>query len=888
LQTSTTQSRDPALLLKSTAPKLAPSFLERERLSLHQLLRSGAQVIPVLAPTGFGKTSQLASWRRAVLARGALTIWFTADGRDESLRLVRGLAQAAQAVCGKRSFNDSFMQWIAGSADPQAAVTGFLGELAELAIEIWLFLDDVDLLPTSARSQVLEYMLGNLPANVHVALAARPTAALRAGGTLSSAPAARALASDLRFTVPETLAVLSAVMGRPCPADTAVKLHELAEGWPLGIRLAAAALSRGRELPSLLSAASADIRRYFLDAVIERQPAETLDMLVRLSAFETIHPDLCTAVLGSESLAKELVRLCDETPLMTHAEEGDWIRMHPLAREALRERWSSLPLTERSEIARKASLWYAEYGLFESAAEQSLLAGDAEAALNLVERHSQQMTIQGRSATIFAWYQRLSPTEIRQHPGLWAPAAWALATSDRNAEARELIDLILAKPGVSVAQRFEATLIAASAAGFSDRFDSLTAVLNTWSAPPAEALPADVGVFYVGRGLQALYDGQPEQARRFWNMVPDNAQNPAFSPVSFGYASYGIGLSYCWEGRFALALDVLRPALARCEEYMGRYNPGPCMIATLLAHACWECDRLDEVRPLLAGRLEILEHFGLPEPLMFAYRTLARQAEFDGRQDQALSLLDSMQTTGEVRGILRMQVAAQYALVELHARQRRADAAHRHSERLSALLRAHSALLHESTRHWADLHAALAHAMAALARTGSSQLAEAWQALDAAASHAESISRGAETVLILMMRADVLRRRGALAEARTTQTEAASLAGANGMTRILHECAELSADAPPALPPTSPGQLGTGDAGRGSALAVRAAGLLTQKEGDVLALLSRNLSNKEIALAMSIGEQTVKWHLKNLFNKLNAGTRKHLVARARQLGLVEG
>ncbi|MCY1309783.1 HTH-type transcriptional regulator MalT [compost metagenome] len=53
----------------------------------------------------------------------------------------------------------------------------------------------------------------------------------------------------------------------------------------------------------------------------------------------------------------------------------------------------------------------------------------------------------------------------------------------------------------------------------------------------------------------------------------------------------------------------------------------------------------------------------------------------------------------------------------------------------------------------------------------------------------------------------------------------------------------------------------------------------------MLSLLSRNLSNKEIARAMDVGEQTVKWHLKNLFGKLNAAGRKHAVARARQLGL---
>jgi LuxR family maltose regulon positive regulatory protein len=62
----------------------------------------------------------------------------------------------------------------------------------------------------------------------------------------------------------------------------------------------------------------------------------------------------------------------------------------------------------------------------------------------------------------------------------------------------------------------------------------------------------------------------------------------------------------------------------------------------------------------------------------------------------------------------------------------------------------------------------------------------------------------------------------------------------------------------------------------------------TPKEREIMELLARNLSNKEIALAMAIGEETVKWHLKNLFRKLNAGTRKHVVHRATALGLLDG
>ena len=63
-------------------------------------------------------------------------------------------------------------------------------------------------------------------------------------------------------------------------------------------------------------------------------------------------------------------------------------------------------------------------------------------------------------------------------------------------------------------------------------------------------------------------------------------------------------------------------------------------------------------------------------------------------------------------------------------------------------------------------------------------------------------------------------------------------------------------------------------------------GLLTAKEAEILDLLSKEMSNKLIARALEISDETVKWHIKNLFFKLAAGTRKHAVDRARILGLL--
>lgn len=62
--------------------------------------------------------------------------------------------------------------------------------------------------------------------------------------------------------------------------------------------------------------------------------------------------------------------------------------------------------------------------------------------------------------------------------------------------------------------------------------------------------------------------------------------------------------------------------------------------------------------------------------------------------------------------------------------------------------------------------------------------------------------------------------------------------------------------------------------------------LLTPKEYQVLRLLEGGLPNKRIAAELDLSSETVKWHVKKLLAKLNAGSRDHAVDRARMLGLL--
>lgn len=61
--------------------------------------------------------------------------------------------------------------------------------------------------------------------------------------------------------------------------------------------------------------------------------------------------------------------------------------------------------------------------------------------------------------------------------------------------------------------------------------------------------------------------------------------------------------------------------------------------------------------------------------------------------------------------------------------------------------------------------------------------------------------------------------------------------------------------------------------------------LLSVREREVLRLLAQGLSNKELARALSVSENTVKTHLANLYAKLGVGRRTEALAAARRLGI---
>jgi LuxR family transcriptional regulator, maltose regulon positive regulatory protein len=67
----------------------------------------------------------------------------------------------------------------------------------------------------------------------------------------------------------------------------------------------------------------------------------------------------------------------------------------------------------------------------------------------------------------------------------------------------------------------------------------------------------------------------------------------------------------------------------------------------------------------------------------------------------------------------------------------------------------------------------------------------------------------------------------------------------------------------------------------------RLAASLTDGERKLLQFIAAGLSNQQLADRLSISVNTVKWHLSNIFGKLQIRNRVQAVALARRAGLID-
>jgi len=877
------------LLLRVTAPRVPRDLIARPRLLSSAEPFRDRQAIVVQAPPGFGKTALLAQWRREHLAHGAVVPWLQAQARDDPERFMQGLVLAVRIGAGRPTFGHTLLSASARSGIETATI--WLAELARASFDTVLIIDEADRLPDASR-EILAYLLRNAPPNLRLMIGARADCNLGVADLVDYGQCITVGASMLRFQLDETMQLVRSRFGDRVDNDSVARLHDLTEGWPLGLQLALSIIAAGKDARAAIAAMAdqgGELSGHFVELMLANLAPGDAEFLSRIAILNYLHPDLCGVLTTADDAADRLARLARDTPLFVAAEHGEWMRLHGIARDALRQRFAALPAKERATLHMRASTWLDAHGLLEAAARHALNAGDRERAYDLAERGLYEaLSTRGRQGAVLEWLARLPDEELDRRPRLLLAAAWALALSERHDEADGLVARLLANAGDDAALRCECAMISSGAAVYADDPDRFAELHDPWSEAPPLREPLLLQVHANRCALRALLDGDPGLARRRVQQGPDRDFGQELSYVKL-WREFFVGLAYIWEGQVLLAENLLQPTLAAAEGDMGRRGPLTCMLAALLAAALWERDRPSESLALLADRLDVLEQTGLPETLLLAYRILARIAVAQGAEHRAIELLEAMHAVGEAKNLLRLRITSLADQVRLHARRFRAETCRDLCQRMDSLLAEDSAPQGRLWRRSVEALHELAHAYVAIAAR---EWRRALDPLGRAEAAANNMKFGRLSVEIKGLRAFALDRSGE--QARPLLLEAADLAQASGLVRVFadahpeldqwfREVVGSKKDGPRETPSRQPSQ-----APRQSSVPRLSPSMaLTPKEREVLELLARNLTNKEIALALQIGPHTIKWHLKNLFGKLDASTRKHAVQRAHILGLLE-
>jgi LuxR family transcriptional regulator, maltose regulon positive regulatory protein len=370
------------------------------RRALCERLGGAGAVTVVSAPAASGKTCLLRSWIvEAGLADHAGWTTMRPGERDERrfwLSVISGLASIAGGEELARLGGASVL-------GAELLVERLLSEVEALEEPGVLVIDDLHELRSVEAQAQLERFLTRLPAQLRVVLLTRAATGLGLHGLRLAGALTELRAPDLRFSLQETRELLE--RAGVALSDTGVALlHERTEGWVGALRLAAPGLAAHPDPERFVNEFSGSERTvagYLRAEVLDRQPPEVRDMLLRTSVVERVSGPLADALAGGSGSERVLHELDDTGAFVSALDVGrSWFRYHPMFADLLQLELRRVNPTLVSTLHRVAGRWHEQHGDIPEAIRHAQAAGDWPHAAQLLGDNQLALMLDGRAAAV--------------------------------------------------------------------------------------------------------------------------------------------------------------------------------------------------------------------------------------------------------------------------------------------------------------------------------------------------------------------------------------------------------------------------------------------------------------------------------------------------------
>ena len=873
-----------------------------------EVLEGVCPVVLLTSPAGYGKSTLMVKWHAHLAAHDVGVAWLSLDEDDDDrVRFMRYLVAALQTA--DRQIGKAVEGMQAGgdiSASGNALLEALAGDLAKVQRRIVLFLDDLQRVRQTEVIDTIDWLVNYAPRNVQLVIGTREEPRLRLAGLRVRRQLFEIDLHQMQFDLDEVSRFCRCRLGRELSDPQLHQLLERTEGWPAALELAMLAMEDTTDSATFVEHLTGSDRRVvdYLGEVLLSRMDERMRMFVScISLFDRFDATLVQAASDEEDATPLLDELRTRNLFLIPLDRsGEWMRFHHLVEAFFRERFLRTKATQARSALVRGAHWLHAAGHVEEAIQCALRAQDWEQATQWVAACVEEVSLlRGQHETVLRWMNALPSAWVDRYPIIRIQYVFTLSFYshhlDYEAHVQRLQALLQSMEARSDADlstiaelRCAVELQTALEAALRDdgaRGGRLAAAwLERWPGAPLVQKGVMGNVLTFGhkatgdieRGLEAVTE------TRRW--------------LEGGENQYGLAWSACVEallhlerGDWIAARCSCTDGLVLIERTLHGHPAHAGLLHTILAAIAYEFDDLVAAGEHLEYGMSSIDGYGPADLLILAYRTRARLQWLREDEEGALGILRDGQALGRRRALRRVLLVLAVEECGMLARSGRHDDARLAATRaglgeLSAALDEADPTVLIAARHTPLLAAASGLAI---------------DALDAAIARCRVRGLGYRCVELLLLRSRVRSREAQWGSALDDVCEALTLAAPRGFVRVFLDDANGLRPLFNRLDPER--QRGTGsvaltrrlqqamrhDAGTGSSTRAAAAPLpeeLTPRELAILKRIESGLNNKEIAESIFISEGTLKWHLHNVYGKLDVKNRSGAMTRARTMGLL--
>jgi LuxR family maltose regulon positive regulatory protein len=607
---------------------------------------------------------------------------------------------------------------------------------------------------------------------------------------------------------------------------------------------------------------------------------------------------LCDSLTGSED-SQEILESLERNHLFIQPldQERTWYRYHHLFRDFLIKSLLGSQPDQIAELHIQASQWFEAEGFMDEAIEHALIAGDHERSVELIEATAEARLMRSEASAIIRWINQLPAAELESRPSLCLTQAWALILRGGPLDEIESNLNLVERADVDDQLRGSAAAVRAFLASI--KGDAKTSMELSVRALELisegnlflRSLVAD------NLGMVHLILGDFDASIEAFTQAAEISRQAGNVMIAVGALCNMAGL-WMLQGQLKRAWSANMEALELATDQRGRRLPVAGKALLGLGEIAREWNQLKSAEKYLYDGIKLFRLFGELGSVL-PYVTLARIKDIQGDLEGAQEIVD-----------LARKLAIQFdastmddELVDAYQVQlwilmgKNEQALRWVSDKNLEELVAQKAGVPRFDPMW-EIHSQT------LTRVYISQgrYDDALRVIEPMLDIAKASKRMRSVLKMLAMQAVVLKSMGEHQDALQTLEQALNLGEEEGFVRTFLDEGEpmvqllYEATAHGIVPDyaghllaefTSPQQFS--ESRRSDKKdRVEMVEPLSERELEVLELIAEGLSNQEIARRLHISLSTVKGHSSNIYGKLAVNKRIQAVARAKELGILQG